>query len=137
MPRTKSVVQTRKRRKKWLKLAKGYWGGKHRLYKTARIAVMKAWLSAYRERKRKKRVFRALWITRINAALRQQGMRYSQFIHNLKQHDIELDRKTLASIAYEYPEQFNALVDLCKAGGQEPAAKTGKKDAGKDAGTAG
>lgn len=130
MPRTKNVVQTRKRRKKWLKEAKGYWGGKHRLYKTARIAVMKAWLSAYRERKRKKRVFRALWITRINAALRQKGMRYSQFIHILKQNSIDLDRKTLASIAYEYPDQFDVLVDLCKESDQGPKAKGESKDAG-------
>jgi large subunit ribosomal protein L20 len=127
MPRTTNVPQKRKRRKKWLKQAKGYWGGKHRLYKTARIAVMKAWVSAYRERKRKKRVFRALWITRINAALRQKGMKYSQFIHILKQNSIDLDRKTLASIAYEYPEQFDALIDLCKD--QEQPVRT--KDAGK------
>ena len=129
MPRTRNVPQTRKRRKKWLKQAKGYWGGKHRLYKTARIAVMKAWVSAYRERKRKKRVFRALWITRINAALRKKGVRYSQFIHMLKQNSIDLDRKTLAAIAYEYPEQFDALVDLCVA--QKQPAKTanaGKAD---------
>jgi large subunit ribosomal protein L20 len=114
MPRTKHVPQTKKRRKKWLKAAKGYWGGKHRLYKTARIAVMKAWLSAYRERKRKKRVFRSLWITRINAALRDQGMKYSQFIHALKKQEIDLDRKTLAALAYEYPEAFQSLVQLCK-----------------------
>lgn len=127
MPRTKNVPQTRKRRKKWLKHAKGYWGGKHRLFKTAHIAVMKAWVSAYRERKRKKRVFRALWITRINAALRSRGMKYSQFIHNLTKNGIELDRKTLASIAYEYPEQFDALIEVCK--GEPPKGKA--KDAGK------
>lgn len=114
MPRTRNVPFTRKRRKKWLKAAKGYWGAKHKLYKTARVAVMKAWVSAYRERKRKKRVFRSLWITRINAALRSQGMRYSQFIHTLKQKDIELDRKTLAALAYEHPEEFNNLIDLCR-----------------------
>ena len=114
MPRTRNVPSTRKRRKKWLKAAKGYWGAKHKLYKTARVAVMKAWLSAYRERKRKKRVFRSLWITRINAALKAQGMRYSQFIHNLKQKSILIDRKTLAALAYEYPEEFNNLVELCR-----------------------
>lgn len=114
MPRTKNTHSTRKRRKKWLKAAKGYWGAKHRIYKTARIAVMKAWLSAYRERRKKKRVFRALWITRINAALRNQGMKYSQFIHFLKKNNIEMDRKTLAGLAYEYPEEFNAIVDICK-----------------------
>jgi len=127
MPRTKNVPQTRKRRKKWLKQAKGYWGGKHRLYKTARISVMKAWISAYRERKRKKRVFRALWITRINAALRAKGMKYSQFIHILKKNDIDLDRKTLASIAYEYPEQFDKLIEIC----QTEEQKGKPSDAGK------
>jgi large subunit ribosomal protein L20 len=114
MPRTKSVPYTKKRRKKWLKAARGYWGGKHRLYRSARVAVMKAWISAYRERKRKKRVFRALWITRINAALHKEGMKYSLFIHRLKQNSITLDRKTLAALAYEYPEQFSTLVKLCK-----------------------
>jgi large subunit ribosomal protein L20 len=114
MPRTKNAPYTRKRRKKWLKAAKGYWGAKHKLYKSARLAVMKAWLSAYRERKRKKRVFRSLWITRINAALREQDLKYSQFMHFLKKNSIELDRKTLATLAYEHPEEFNNLVELCK-----------------------
>ena len=115
MPRTRNAPYTKKRRKKWLKAAKGYWGGKHRLYKSARLAVMKAGVSAYRERKRKKRVFRALWITRINAALQKQGVKYSQFINRLKKSNIELDRKTLAAIAYEYPEEFNSLVAFCKS----------------------
>ncbi len=115
MPRTRNVPYTRKRRKKWLNAAKGYWGAKHKLYKTARVAVMKAWVSAYRERKRKKRVFRSLWITRINAALQDQDMKYSQFIHALKKHDIELNRKALAALAYEYPDEFNNLVQLCKS----------------------
>lgn len=114
MPRTRNVPYTRKRRKKWLKAARGYWGAKHRLYKTARLAVMKAWLSAYRERKKKKRVFRALWITRINAALRSQNMKYSQFMHALKIHNIDLDRKTLAALAYDYPDEFSNLVQICK-----------------------
>lgn len=116
MPKTRNVPYTRKRRKKWLKAAKGYWGAKHKLYKTARLAVMKAWLSAYRERKRKKRVFRALWITRINAALQNQGLKYSQFIHALKINNIELDRKALAALAYEHPDEFNSLVQFCKEG---------------------
>jgi len=115
MPRTRNVPYTRKRRKKWLKAAKGYWGARHKLYKTARVAVMKAWVSAYRERKRKKRVFRSLWITRISAALKDQDMKYSQFIHALKKHNIELDRKTLAGIAYSHPDEFSALVQLCKS----------------------
>jgi large subunit ribosomal protein L20 len=116
MPRTKNAPYTRKRRKKWLKAAKGFWGGKHKLYKPARLAVMKSWLSAYRERKKKKRVFRGLWITRINAALQQEGMRYSRFINTLKKNNIELDRRTLAAIAYDYPEDFTRLVRLCKGG---------------------
>jgi len=115
MPRTRNTPYTRQRRKKWLKAAKGFWGGKHRLYKTARIAVMKSWLSAYRERKRKKRVFRALWITRINAALKREGMKYSEFIYNLKKNNIELDRKSLAALAYEHPEEFSSLVQFCKS----------------------
>ena len=114
MPKTRNVPYTRKRRKKWLKAAKGYWGAKHKLYKTARVAVMKAWLSAYRERKRKKRVFRSLWITRINDALRDQNMKYSQFINALKKHEIQLDRKTLAALAYEHPDEFSNLVQICK-----------------------
>ncbi len=124
MPKTRNVPYTRKRRKKWLKAAKGYWGAKHKLYKTARVAVMKAWLSAYRERKRKKRVFRSLWITRINAALRGQNMKYSQFINALKKHQILLDRKTLAALAYEHPDEFNNLVQICKeAEGQKGTEK--------------
>ncbi|MCK4250640.1 50S ribosomal protein L20 [candidate division WOR-3 bacterium] len=118
MPRTRNVPYTRKRRNKWLKAAKGYWGAKHKLYKTARLAVMKAWVSAYRERKRKKRVFRALWITRINAALQNQNMKYSRFIHALKKQNIELDRKTLAALAYEHPDEFNNLVQRCKTENQ-------------------
>ena len=115
MPRTRNAPYTKKRRKKWLKSAKGYWGAKHKLYKTARLAVMKAWLSAYRERKRKKRVFRSLWITRINAALRNQDMKYSEFMYALKKNNIELDRKTLAALAYEHPDEFNNLVEICKS----------------------
>lgn len=114
MPRTKSVPYARKRRKKWLKAAKGFWGGKHKLYKPARLAVMKSWVSAYRERKRKKRVFRSLWITRINAALQLEGMKYSQFINALRKNKIDLDRRTLAQIAYDFPEDFATLVKLCK-----------------------
>ncbi len=110
MPRVKSGVQTRQRRKKWLKSAKGYWGGKHRLYKSARIAVMKALVSAYRERKRRKRVFRSLWIIRMNAGLRAMGIKYSQFIDAMKKSGVELNRKVLAEMAYSEPELFQKLV---------------------------
>lgn len=109
MARVRTGPYTRKRRKKWLKQAKGYWGGKHRFYKTARIAVMKALVSAYRERKRRKRVFRSLWIIRMNAALRQMGYKYSQFINQLKKSGIDLNRKVLAEIAYAKPELFANL----------------------------
>lgn len=115
MPRVKTGPATRKRRKKWLKFAKGYWGGKHRLYKTARLQVMKAWLSAYRERKRKKRVFRQLWITRLNAALRPYGITYSKFIHGLKLANISLNRKILSEMAINHPQEFEKIVELVKA----------------------
>jgi large subunit ribosomal protein L20 len=114
MPRTRSVPYARKRRKKWLKAAKGFWGGKHKLYKQARLAVMRSMISKFKERKRKKRVFRSLWITRINAALHLEGMKYSQFINVLKKNKIELDRRTLAQIAYDFPDDFAALVKVCK-----------------------
>ncbi len=114
MPRVRTGPSTRKRRKKWLKYAKGYWGGKHRLYKTARLQVMKAWLSSYRERKRKKRVFRRLWILRLNAALRPYGISYSKFIHGLKLADISLNRKALSEMAINHPEEFEKIVELVK-----------------------
>ncbi|MEM2174337.1 MAG: 50S ribosomal protein L20 [Candidatus Micrarchaeia archaeon] len=114
MPRVRTGSYTRKRRKKWLKYAKGYWGGKHRLYKSARLQVMKAWLSAYRERKRKKRVFRRLWIIRLNAALKPYGINYSKFIHGLKLANISLNRKVLSEMAINTPEEFEKIVELVK-----------------------
>ena len=114
MPRVKTGAYTRKRRKKWLKMAKGYWGGKHRLYKSARIAVMKGLLSAYRERKRKKRTQRGLWITRINAALTPHDLSYSQFMFGLKLASVELNRKALSELAIREPKDFDAIVTLAK-----------------------
>jgi large subunit ribosomal protein L20 len=114
MPRVKTGPYTRKRRKKWLKMAKGYYGAKHRLYKTARIAVMKGLLSAYRERKRKKRTQRALWIVRINAALLPHDLSYSQFMYGLKLADVQLDRKALSELAIREPKDFNEIVVLAK-----------------------
>jgi large subunit ribosomal protein L20 len=114
MPRVKTGPTTRKRRKKWLKRAKGYWGAKSKLYKTARMQVMKAGQSAYRERKRKKRTYRSLWIVRINAALKPFELSYSKFIHNLKVKGIELDRKALSELAIRNPDDFKALVDIAK-----------------------
>jgi len=116
LARVKTGPKTRRRRKKWLKAAKGYWGGKHRLYKSARLAVMKALLSAYRERKRKKRVFRSLWIIRMNAALREIGIKYSQFIYALKKSGIELNRKVLAEMAYSQPAEFQKLAKTVMEG---------------------
>lgn len=114
MPRVKTGPYTRKRRKKWLKMAKGYYGGKHRLYKTARLAVMKGLQSAYRERKRKKRVQRALWISRLNAALLPHKLSYSQFMHGLKLVNVQLNRKVLSEIAIREPDDFSAIVARAK-----------------------
>lgn len=114
MPRVKTGPYTRKRRKKWLKMAKGYYGAKHRLYKTARIAVMKGLISAYRERKRKKRTQRALWITRINAALLSHDLSYSQFMYGLKLADVQLDRKALSELAIREPKDFDEIVVMAK-----------------------
>ena len=114
MPRVKTGPYTRKRRKKWLKMAKGYYGAKHRLYKTARQAVMKGLLSAYRERKRKKRTQRALWITRINAALLPHDLSYSQFMYGLKLADVQLDRKALSELAIREPKDFDEIVVMAK-----------------------
>ncbi len=114
MPRVKTGPYTRKRRKKWLKMAKGYYGAKHRLYKTARLAVMKGLLSAYRERKRKKRTQRALWITRINAALLPHDLSYSQFMYGLKLAEIQLNRKALSELAIREPKDFDEIVVVAK-----------------------
>ncbi|MEO0098559.1 MAG: 50S ribosomal protein L20 [candidate division WOR-3 bacterium] len=110
MPRVRTGPYTRKRRKKWLKQAKGYWGGRHRLYKTARVAVMRGWLSAYRDRKLRKRNFRRLWILRLSAALRPLGISYSRFINCLKKANVEINRKVLSEMALREPEEFHALV---------------------------
>ncbi|TCK06627.1 50S ribosomal protein L20 [Phorcysia thermohydrogeniphila] len=104
----------RKRRKKLKKLTKGYFGGRSRLYRTMKIAVMKSLFYAYQHRRLKKRDFRRLWIVRINAAVRPLGLNYSRFIHGLKKAGIELDRKILADIAVRDPEAFKAIVEKAK-----------------------
>jgi large subunit ribosomal protein L20 len=114
MPRAKGGFKTRRRRKKILEMAKGYYGAKSRLYRIATEAVDKAMQYAYRDRRNKKREFRALWIIRINAALRALGMTYSQFISGLKKADIALNRKTLADMAYNDPAAFNQLAEKVK-----------------------
>ncbi len=110
MPRAKNNVAAKRRHKKILKMAKGYRLGKHRLYRTAKDQVEKSLQYAYRDRKAKKRHFRRLWIVRINAACRQNGISYSQFMHLLKENNVALDRKALAHLAMHEPESFKALV---------------------------
>ncbi|MCP1460345.1 MULTISPECIES: 50S ribosomal protein L20 [Bacillus amyloliquefaciens group] len=115
MPRVKGGTVTRKRRKKVLKLAKGYFGSKHRLYKVANQQVMKSGNYAFRDRRQKKRDFRKLWITRINAAARMNGLSYSRLMHGLKLSGIEVNRKMLADLAVNDLTAFNQLADAAKA----------------------
>ncbi len=114
MPRVKRGVTARARHKKVLKEAKGYYGARSRVYRVAKQAVIKAGQYAYRDRRQKKRQFRALWIVRINAAAREQGLSYSRLIHGLKVAGVELDRKILAEIAYSDSDAFKALADQAK-----------------------
>ncbi len=116
MPRATSSPARNKRKKKILKAAKGYFGGRKNLYRTAKDAVEKGWEHAYRDRKKKKRSFRRLWITRINAAARENELSYSRFINGLKIAGIDLDRKVLADLAVRSPEAFSALADRDKEG---------------------
>ncbi|KRL92227.1 50S ribosomal protein L20 [Limosilactobacillus equigenerosi] len=113
--RVKGGTVTRARRKRIMKLAKGYTGSKHRLFKTAKDQVMKGGLYAFRDRKANKRNFRQLWITRINAGARMHGMSYSQLMHGLKLANIDLNRKMLADLAVNDMDAFKALVDQAKA----------------------
>ena len=115
MARIKGAIMTRKRRNKVLKMAKGYYGSKSTLFKTAKQAVMKSGNYAYIGRKQKKRDFRRLWITRISAACKMNGMNYSSFINGLKKADINLNRKMLAEIAVADPAAFAALAEKAKA----------------------
>ena len=115
MARVKGAMMTRKRRNKILKLAKGYWGAKSKHFKMAKQAVMKSGNYAYIGRKQKKRDFRRLWITRISAACKMNGINYSTFINGLKKAGIELNRKMLSEIAIADPEGFAALVEKAKA----------------------
>jgi len=115
MPRVKRGVAARKRRNRILEEAKGYYGARSKLLKTAREAVEKSWRYAYRDRKQKKRTFRALWITRINAAARENGLSYSKLINGLKSANVEVDRKILAQLAVTDPKAFGELADLAKS----------------------
>ena len=115
MARVKGALATRKRRKKVLKLAKGYWGAKSKHFKMAKEAVMKSGNYAYIGRKQKKRDFRRLWITRISAGCKANGINYSTFMNGLKKAGITLNRKMLSEIAIADPEAFTALVEKAKA----------------------
>jgi len=115
MARIKGAMATRKRRKKILGMAKGYWGAKSKHFKMANQAVMKSLSYAYVSRKQRKRNFRRLWITRINAACKMNGMNYSTFMHGLKLAGIEMNRKMLSETAIHDPQAFTALAEKAKA----------------------
>ncbi len=114
MPRAKYSVPSKKRRKKVLKLAKGFWGRKSKLYRVAKTTLLKALQYAYRDRKVKKREFRNLWIARISAACKQRNISYSRFIQGLKKSNILLNRKILAYLAVNDSEAFDKIVETAK-----------------------
>ena len=114
MARVKGAMMTRKRRNKTLKLAKGYWGSKSKHFRVANQAVMKSLSYAYTGRRLKKRDFRSLWITRISAACKLNGMNYSTFMHGLKVAGIEINRKMLSELAISDPAAFTKLVETVK-----------------------
>jgi large subunit ribosomal protein L20 len=115
MPRVKRSVSARKKRRKVLEQAKGYWGLKHSTYRQAKEQVEKSLVYAYRDRKAKKRTFRSLWIIRINAAARANGLSYNQFMSGIRKANIELDRKILADLAVSDPAAFSAVAEQAKA----------------------
>jgi large subunit ribosomal protein L20 len=115
MPRVKSSVASRERRKKYLKAAKGQYGGRSKLYRTARESVEKGLQYAYRDRRQKKRDFRKLWIARINAAARLNGLSYNRFISGLKKVDVDINRKMLAEMAVNDKEAFRNLAEMAKS----------------------
>ena len=115
MARVKRAMMTRKRRNRTLKLAKGCWGSKSKHFKMAKQAVMKSGAYAYAGRRMKKRDFRQLWITRISAACKANGMNYSTFMHGLKLADVQIDRKMLAELAVNDKAAFTQLTELAKA----------------------
>jgi large subunit ribosomal protein L20 len=122
MPRVKRSVHARKKRRKVLEQAKGYWGLKKSNYKYAKEQVEHSLVYAYRDRKNKKRTFRRLWIQRINAAARAEGLSYNQFVHGLREAGIELDRKVLAELAVSDPAAFKAIADAAKAALEKSSA---------------
>lgn len=114
MARVTNSVARNKRKKKILKEARGYYGGRSKLYRTAKNAVERGWAYSYRDRRLRKRDFRRLWIARINAAARQNGLSYSRFVNGLKNADVELNRKMLADLAVRDPGAFTELAELAK-----------------------
>ena len=128
MTRVKNGVQTKRRHKKVLKEASGYFGSKHRLYKTAKEQLMHSSVYAYRDRRQKKREFRKLWITRINAACRMNDISYSKFINGLTKAGIEVNRKMLSEIAINDMDAFKELVNVAKTGEVKEAKVVAKKE---------
>lgn len=114
MAKVKHSVATRRRKKRMLKRAKGFWGDRSKQYQQARRSVMHALVYAYRDRKNKKRLFRRLWVSRINAACRQAGITYNKFINGLKKAKVEIDRKILADLAVKDAKAFEKLVEIAK-----------------------
>ncbi len=115
MPRATRVPASRKRRKQFIKRAKGFWGGRRKLYHVVRETVQRAEVFATRDRKKRKRAFRSLWIIRVNAACRKNGISYSRFMSGLKRAKVNLDRKSLAELAVRDPKAFQGLVQLAQA----------------------
>ena len=132
MARVKNSVTTRARHKKVLKAAKGYFGSKHRLYKTAKEQLMHSGQYAFRDRRQKKRDFRKLWITRINAACRENEISYSRFIEGLNKAGVEVNRKMLSEIAIADPKAFTELVNTAKKGLEGKATVAAKKESVKE-----
>jgi len=132
MTRVKNGVQTKRRHKKVLKEASGYFGSKHRLYKSAKEQLMHSSVYAYRDRRNKKREFRKLWITRINAACRMNDISYSKFINGLNKAGIEINRKMLAEIAINDMDAFKELVEVAKSGEVKEAKVAPKKESKKE-----
>ena len=128
MARVKGGTISRARHKKVMKQAKGYFGSKHRLYRSANEQVMHSGKYAYRDRKQKKRDFRKLWITRINAACRQNDISYSKFINGLTKAEIDINRKMLSEIAIDNPASFTELVKVAKDALEGKVTKTAKKE---------
>lgn len=115
MPRAKNSVASRERRKKYLKAAKGFYGGRSKLYRTARETVERALVFAYRDRRQRKRNFRKLWILRINAAARLNGVSYNRFINGLRKAEVDVNRKMLAEMAVHDEDGFRQLAELAKS----------------------